>query len=251
MLDSTEGRRARPAEARLEARPLYAQARDLLRQRIVDGVWRPGHYLPSELRLAEELSVSLGTIRKAMEELVEQGLLERQHGRGTRVAAHSSDRARFRFLRLGPAGDGRFTPTGRVRRRQTASASAEEARLLDLAPGDPVVVLDRERRQDERVMVIERIVLPAALFGPLELPLDADLEEELYVLYQQQCGVTILRTHDEVAAKAADAETARRLGVARGSPVLEVTRVAFALDDRPVEYRISRAAGLRYRVDLE
>ena len=247
MLESTG--RVRPAEARLEARPLYLQARDLLKQRIIDGVWAPGQYLPSEMRLAEELNVSLGTIRRAMEELVEQGLLERFHGRGTRVAAHSSDRARFRFLRFGA--EGRFAPMGRVRARRVVPASAEEARALDIAPGAPSIVLDRERREGERVRIVERIALPAALFARLELPLDTDLDEELYVLYQRQCGVTVVRTHDEVSAEGADAETARRLGTAPGAPLLKVTRTAFALDGRPVEFRTSRAAGLHYGVDLE
>src|ERR671933_190903 len=125
MLDSSA--RPRPAEARPEARPLYLQARDLLKRRIIDGVWPPGHYLPSEMRLADELKVSLGTIRRAMEKLVPQGLLERLHGRGTRVASQSSDRARFRFLRFGPAEGGGFAPTGLVRRKWTAPASDEEA----------------------------------------------------------------------------------------------------------------------------
>jgi GntR family transcriptional regulator len=249
MLDSSA--RARPAETRLEARPLYLQARDLLKRRIINGGWPPGHYLPSETRLADELKVSLGTIRRAMEELVEQGLLERFHGRVTRVASQSSDRARFRFLRFGPADGGRFALTGLVRRRGTAPASAEEARRLALDPGDPVLILDRERREGERVRIVERIVLPAALFARLDVPLGADLAEEFYVLYQRQCGVTVMRTEDEVAAEAAGAETAERLGVAPGTPVLRITRIAFALDGRPVELRVSRAADLRYRVVLD
>jgi GntR family transcriptional regulator len=203
------------------------------------------------MRLAEELNVSLGTIRRAMEELVEQGLLERFHGRGTRVASQSSDRARFRFLRFGAEGEGRFTPTGRVRARRMIPASAEEAQALEIAPGMSVIVLDRERREGERVRIVERIVLPAAPFAQLELPLNTDLGEELYVLYQRQCGVTVVRTHDEVWAVGADAETARRLGLSRGAPLLRVARTAFALDGRPVEFRTSHAAGLRYLVDLD
>lgn len=236
---------------RVEARPLYMQARELLRSRIVEGTWPPGHYLPSEVRLAQELSVSLGTIRKAMGELVEQGLLERLHGRGTRVTAQSSARSRFRFFRFQRADGSRFVPAGRVLDVERRCAMAEEREALALPPRERVLVMRRERRDADRVVAVERIVVPLRLFENLDVAIGKDLGEELYVLYQQRCGVTIMATRDELAPDAADEETARQLGVTQGTPILRITRLASGLDGTPVELRVSRSASLHYRVDLE
>jgi GntR family transcriptional regulator len=236
---------------RVEPRPLYMQARELLRSRIVEGTWPPGHYLPSEARLAQELRVSLGTIRKAMEELVEQGLLERLHGRGTRVTAQSSARSRFRFFRFQRADGSRFVPAGRILGVERRSPSPDQRELLGLSTRERVLIIHRERRDGDRAIAIERIAVPLRLFENLDLPIGTDLGEELYVLYQQQCGVTIMATRDEIAPDSADAETARLLDVQQGTPILRITRLATALDGTPAELRVSRSASLHYRVDLE
>lgn len=248
-MDNSPGLRE-PAR-QLESRPLYLQARDLLRARIVDGTWPPGHFLPSEMRLAEEFGVSLGTVRKGMEELVGQGLLERLHGRGTRVAKQSSDRARFRFFRLQRPDGSRFVPVGRVLAVERRAAAREEAELFGLAPRQKVLVLDRERRDGAAVVATERLTLPERIFRRLDLPVGSDLGEELYVTYQEQCGVTVAATRDEIAAEAADEAAARLLGVPQGAPLLRISRLAFGLDGTVVEWRVNRTALLHYRVDLD
>lgn len=235
----------------LAARPLYQQARDLLVRRIIDGVWGPGGYLPSEQQLGRELGVSIGTLRKATEDLVAQGLLERQHGRGTRVVAHSSARSRFRFLRFVHA-DGRpFDPVARLLKRTVRAATRDERAFLELEAGDRVVSLHRLRSEAGAALVFERVALPADLFLPLDLDGKADMTEEVYVFYQQQCGVTIVRTSDQIALDAADVEIAKALGVALGAPLIRVRRIAFALDGRRAEYRESWTATLRYQTELD
>ena len=243
------GRSAAPGV--LEARPLYLQARDLLVQRIIAGVWKPGHYLPSETRLAHELGVSIGTIRKATEDLVEQGILERLHGRGTRVAAHSRASTRFRFLRLVHP-DGRpFNPVGRLLRRSLEKPSPDEQLALEIPVRTRVLVLLRQRCEDDLILVVERIVLQAATFERLELRTDEDMQNELYVLYQEQCGVTIVRTQDQIGAAIPDAEVARLLQAKAGVPMLRIRRVAYTLDGRPAELRESWTTALRYQTELE
>lgn len=235
----------------IEARPLYQQTRDLLVRRIIDGVWKPGTYLPSEQQLCSELGVSIGTMRKATEELVIQGLLERQHGRGTRVVPHSSASSRFRFLRFVHA-DGRpLDPVAHLLAQGVRAASAEERRQLDLDPGGKVLALTRIRSEKDQPLVYERLALPAQTFAALGLTTGEDIVEEVYVFYQERCGVTIMRTVDEVGIAAADAAMARHLGIAEGESVLQVRRLAFALDGRRVEYRESFTARLKYRTALE
>ncbi|RXF74172.1 GntR family transcriptional regulator [Hansschlegelia zhihuaiae] len=235
----------------LAPRPLYQQARELLVRKIIDGVWGPGGYLPSEQQLAREFGVSIGTLRKATDDLVDQGLLERQHGRGTQVVAHSSARSRFRFLRFFHA-DGRlFDPVARLLRRTVRAATAAERTHLALEKSARVVGLTRIRSEAGEALVFERIALPADLFLQLELDPRVELSEEVYVFYQRQCGVTIVRAEDQVALDAADAETAQALGLAEGAAVLRVRRVAYGLDGRRVEHRESWTAKLRYQVELD
>src|SRR3546814_11201727 len=68
-----------------EARPLYAQVRTLLLQRLIEGIWKPGTALPSEMQLAQELGVSQGTVRKALDDLAAENLVVRRQGSGTFV----------------------------------------------------------------------------------------------------------------------------------------------------------------------
>jgi len=192
----------------LASRPLYLQARDLMLRRIVDGIWKPGGYLPSEPQLATDLGVSIGTIRKAMEDLVGQGLLERQHGRGTQVVPHSSDRSRFRFLRF-VHGDGRpFRPVAHVIAAGVTRADAQDRARLALGAGARVLVLLRTRSEDGVPMVYERIALPADRFAQLGLEAGREMLEEIYVLYQARCGQTVARARDEIATDRASAAIA-------------------------------------------
>src|SRR5580704_8078982 len=87
---------------RLGARPLYAQVREVLVRRLVDGVWAPGEGLPSEMELAAELDVSQGTVRKALDTMAADKLLVRHQGRGTFVSIHDEARILFQFFKLAP-----------------------------------------------------------------------------------------------------------------------------------------------------
>ena len=240
-----------PSTVPLASRPLYLQARDLLLRRIVDGTWKPGGYLPSEPQLALDLGVSIGTIRKAMEDLVGQGLLERQHGRGTQVVPHSSDRSRFRFLRF-VHGDGRpFRPVARVLSAGTARADAQDRAALGLGVGAKVLVLLRTRSEDGVPLIYERIALPADSFAALKPEPGAEMLEEIYVLYQARCGQTVARARDTIATDRASPPIADALGCPPGTPLLLVRRVAVALTGDPIEYRQSWTAALHYRSDLD
>src|SRR5688572_11193907 len=79
----------------------YAALAAALRQRILDGEWPPGTALPAETSLAAEHGVALGTLRRALELMAEQGLIERQHGKGTFVRGGLSGAPMLRFFRFG------------------------------------------------------------------------------------------------------------------------------------------------------
>jgi len=233
-------------------RPLYQQVRDLLRQRISTGHWRPDEALPSESRLAAELKVSQGTVRKALDDLAAQNLVVRRQGRGTFVAAHSADRSLFHFFRLVGDDGERKLPSSRMLDCRRGMAGAAEAARLELAPGALVLRIDRLRLIRDQPAIIERIVVPQALFPGLDGPDHRPLPNTLYDLYQREYGVTIGRAAEQLKAVGASPEDAELLHLRTGAPLLEIDRLALDLDGRPVEWRLSRCVTehLHYAAEL-
>ena len=233
--------------------PLYARVESILTARIADGGWPPGHMLPSEIELAAELGVSQGTVRRALDAMVRRHMVERRQGSGTFVAQHTSERALFHFFRLTGLSGSASTPTSHVLALGNAGADAVEARRLKLARRAPVRRIRRLRMLGGVARILEWITLPGDLLGDFSLPVGRDMEDELYVLYQRRHGVSVARAEDFLSAITATAEAAQLLGITAGAALLRVERVAFDLNGRPVEWRVSvvDTRSLRYRVALE
>lgn len=227
-------------------RPLYQQVKELLVRRIVDGEWRPGDALPPEPALAEGYRVSQGTVRKALDELAKQNLVVRQQGKGTFVATHTKQRALFHFFHMVGDDGARALPDHVLLAVRAATANAAERAKLGLARGAGVIRIRRVRTLGKRPAIMERISLPAALFPAMGRSLPDDLPNELYHHYETVHGVTVARAIERLKAVAADAEDARQLGLKAGVPLLEIDRVAHALDGRAVEWRRSRCDTTRH-----
>ena len=90
------------------AAPLYRQVKQQLQRAIETGRCRPGHALPNETAIAGQLQVSIGTLRRAVDELVHEHVLVRRQGKGTFVALHGNDRFLFQFFHVEPRQDVRF-----------------------------------------------------------------------------------------------------------------------------------------------
>ena len=219
-------------------RPLYQQVYDVLVKQIAAGEWGPGESLPSEQALAVRLNVSQGTVRKALDALASDNLIDRRQGKGTYVAEHTHERAMFRFFRMARPGGARVLPTstGDVLKRRVARA-ADIAKLA-LKPGADVYEVIRLRDIDGVPAVLEKIVVPAALFPGLER--HDPLPNAIYALFQSEYGVNIVSTEEELRADAARKEDCRRLRLKPGAPLLNIDRVAISLEGARVEWRTSR-----------
>jgi GntR family transcriptional regulator len=228
-------------------RPLYAQTAELLTRRIADGTWAPGAPIPAEPAIAQELGVSPGTVRKALDALERRRLVERRQGRGTFVAAHTSERALFHFFRIVDQSDRREAPTSLVLDCRTGPATPDQAAALDLPEATPVHAVERLRFLGGQAVILERILLPADRFPGFRLPVLTEMTDELYVLYQRDHGVTIARAEERLSAVAATAEQAAKLDLRAGTPLLEIQRVAFDVADRPVERRVTWVDTDRHR----
>ena len=228
----------------------YAALASALRRRVVDGEWPPGTALPAETRLAAEHGVALGTLRRSLELLAEQGLIERHHGKGTFVRGGLAGAPMLRFFRFG-AGDGEV-PQSRIVSRHPVVAAPEVARRLGIARGDPVLKLQRLRSLGGQPRLFEEIWLPLPLFAPLlEIP-PAEWGQLLYPFFVQHCGVGIARATDEIGFAHLTGPQARALDLPAGHPGVAVTRQAYDIAGRCVELRVTRgdAFAFHYTVTI-
>lgn len=225
-------------------RPLYQQVYDFLVKQIAAGEWGPGESLPSEQALAGRLSVSQGTVRKALDALAADSLIDRRQGKGTYVAEHTHERALFRFFRMARPGGVRAVPTSTGETLRRRPARAADAARLSLGPGAQVYELNRIRLIDGEPAVLEKIVLPAEMFAGFER--HDPVPNALYALYQREYGVNIVSAEEELRADAAKKEDCRRLRIQPGAPLLHIDRVALSLEGARVEWRTSRCDTTRY-----
>ena len=221
-------------------KPLYRQVYEVIVRRMAQGAWKAGEALPSEQALARELSVSQGTVRKVLDALTAEKLLERRQGKGTFIAENTQERALFRFFRISRPGGERALPASGGEKIKVRASRAPDQAKLDLSRGDKVVEIMRTRILDGRPAIREVIVVPAALVPGLEAR--APLPNTLYSLYQTVYGLNITAAQEELSAEIADAEDARVLGVEPGSAILSIDRLAVSLEGLKVEWRRSRLA---------
>ena len=219
--------------------PLYKEVKRLLTQSLAAGEWTPGAALPSETRLAQRYRVSIGTVRKAMDELVAERILLRHQGRGTFVASHNARRMLFHFFHIVPAGGGREQPQTELLSFRRAKADADSAARLNIAPGAPVFRISNLLRLGGSPVVLDEITLPAQRFPRLSERIFRDRDSTIYQLYQERYGINVVRSAERLSAALADRASAKLLGVPAGSPLLRIKRVALSYHNLPVELRTS------------
>jgi GntR family transcriptional regulator len=229
-----------PTGGETEGRPLYRKLKAALIARIISGEWQPGDVLPSEQALAAQYGVAQGTARKAIDQLVAEGLVVRRHGKGTYVATHDWQRALSQFFRLiGDDGSAEL-PVAQIIQHSTGVATADEALRLRLRSRAKVIRFVRTRSFNATPVIVEHISLPFAMFPTLSRKAEATLPPFLYEHFGKRYGVLIREASENLRAVAANADDATLLGVRTGSPLLEIDRVAISVQGTPVEWRVSR-----------
>ena len=230
--------------------PFYRQLGEQLRSRIAAGAWGPGRAIPSERELMRSTGLSRMTVRQAVAELTHEGLLRRDHGRGTFVVSPGvaqAVRGVYSFSD-GVRALGR-TPSSRLLIREVVPATDEQATALALETGEPVIRLVRLRLVDDLPAMVDAAAIPLRLCPDL---LTADLSGSLYALLRDDYGLPPLRSTDTLEAMAATAELSAALDIAPGSPLILMRRLALTHDDVPLELteEYARPDRCRYRISL-
>ena len=235
-----------------ERLPLYQRLREEMLAKISAGEWTPGAPIPTEAELTRHYGVAIGTVRKAVDTLVNEGLLLRSQGRGTFLRRPNFETSLARFFRQVNAGGGREIPTSRILSMTLRTPSKTITDALKLIEGEEVVYMERLRMVEDRALFHEEIWLSASRFGAL-LEIDsASFGELLYPLYEKQCGQCIASAKETLTVGAADKAIADTLSIKVGAPMVSIERTALGYDRCPLEYRLSRAAadGFRYQIEI-
>lgn len=227
------------AAGNLTFNPLYKEVKIRLTRSLIAGEWKPGEAIPSEARLAERFNVSVGTIRKAIDELVAENILVRQQGRGTFVATHTEDRTLFYFFHIVGKDGTKELPSHELLDFQKAKADAEAERALRIARGDRVLRIQNLLRLGGKAVIFDEIVMPVALYPDLDEKTFVQREGTIYGLYQARYGINVVRISERLSAASANVRTANVLGIKPNAPVLLIKRIAYTYHDKPVELRTS------------
>lgn len=206
--------------------PIFKQIAAQLRLEIEQGKLHLGDVIPGERELAESLHVSRMTLRAAVDELVDEGLLMRQRGRGT-IVAHvriNKQAQVIGFMSFTEEMRARgLTPSSRILAFKSEIADAAVSAQLDLPVGAQVILLKRVRLANGEPMALERCYLPHERFSRL---LQFDLSaRSLYDVLEREFDTRPTRCEETVEAIELDGPEARALGCKRGAPALLVTRV--------------------------
>lgn len=139
-----------------------------LRERILQGEWSPGEVIPSESALAHSYGVALGTLRQALSLLVEDGVLQRRHGKGTFVTTGVDGASMMRFFRFRGVDDSQHTtPHSLILSSRMRTANPQECSTFGIQAGAQVFQFERLRSLATDPCLLETIVLPLPRFGKL------------------------------------------------------------------------------------
>ena len=228
------------ASPTFETRPLYLQVHSRLIGFIIQGDWKPGQMIPNEVELARDFGVSVGTMRKALQTLTEQGLLKRRQGRGTYVTEVES--------RYGASLDNFRTTNHEPLQWRVLSVSLtsgvstdDEAEGLECSTGEPVFRIRRVQLDEiSKSTMLEQCCVTQRRFAGLDR--DTDAHSLPIASLARRYGLLIAPGAERVDLIVSKPEQAKALNIAAGTALLRLMRTAKCFDGIPVDFRIAYCA---------
>jgi GntR family transcriptional regulator len=235
--------------AALPTQPLYAQIKDTLRERILDGTYAPHSQMPSEHDLCAAFDVSRITVRQALGDLQKEGLVFKRHGKGTFVAKPKAFQNVTSLQGFAEA----MTSMGheivnQLRSFRVVEADRHIAARLQLQEGAPVVEIHRIRLLNREPVSLEITWVPEAFGQRLA---NADLAtRDIFLILENDCGVPLGHAELAIDAILANDDIAHALRVEENSAVLRIERLTHDASGTPIdyEYLYFRGDAFQYRL---
>lgn len=219
--------------------PIYYQLQELILKDIENGSLLPGAMIPTERQLVESYGVSIGTVKKAILNLVHRGYLYRIQGKGTFVTGTTLRRESLRYYRLLESFDGiesnltvKPLQMGRVPGFHPAN------RLLGIRADQSLFELKRIFLLEGSPIVFSISYLPQNLFRKLDTyPSDEFEKKPLYATIEEKFGLPTISNRELIGAAFPSREAAEALGIRKDRPVLYIEMLSFTYRKKPYEYR--------------
>lgn len=221
--------------------PAYYRLQQELLEKIRNGTWKSGERIPPERELAASSGLSVGTVKKAILNLVQAGYCYRVQGKGTFVSKTSIDRDSVKYYRMRNAfqGTNALMSVDNVDVRDCVAPPAA-AEALELAPGTICLAVTRSIMNDERPLVhTVSYVDKTSCDALLRLDKSELTSIPLYILLDRYCNMPTVHCDEIITVENTHREAALLLGVAENTPLLCARMLARMPSGRPCEYRIS------------
>lgn len=215
--------------------PLYYQLKQTIMKWIEDGQYLPGALIPSEKQLQEMFEISRTTVRLALKELEQEGLLVRSPGKGTFVACTKMESGPRRLLSFTQEMyDYGYSPGSQIVSIEKELPAGRTAKMLEISEEERVWRLERIRLADAVPMVTEINCIPTALVKNLDMSMLKT--QSFYEFLEREHGIVIAYARERVECRLANMRESKHLDILKGSPLLYIERLTYGyLKSRPME----------------
>lgn len=229
----------------MSPQPLYLQIKETLKQRILEGVYAPHERLPSESELMATFKVSRITVRQALRDLHNEGLIFTSQGKGTFASKPKAVQDIHRLEGFGEAMAAKgYDTSARLIGIREVNASRDVQEKLELKPREKVIEVTRVRYLNREPVSVDTSYFPqdvgSRLFGK-------DLTDDIFPMLENQLGVELGCADISLEARPVDSETASLLSLETGNAVMWVERLTRDASGRPIDYEYLAFRGDSYR----
>ena len=230
--------------------PLYYQLKQYLEEKIERGDLKPGEFIPSEREMSEQFGISRMTVRQALQELVVEGKLIREKGKGTVVAEPKINQGLLKLTSFSEDMLSRgMRPGAKVVDVSVKTEHSGISKKLRIGEDAPLLVITRVRMADEQPMALETTHLPLSRFAGLDK--DNFKNMSIYEHLKDQYGVVTTSATQTIEVGMPNTREAELLKIERNVPVILIERVTFDQQREPMELVKSTYRGDRYKLYAE
>ncbi|MEA5076996.1 MAG: GntR family transcriptional regulator [Anaerolineaceae bacterium] len=231
--------------------PYHYQLTELIRKLISQELWKQGDKLPSEREFCETFEISRITVRKALDALASEGLIQTNKGIGTFVSEQKylEKWSSFPIGFTDSLANQGYRIETQVLNLEIIPSTENIAKELEITEGDSVVHLHRLRFIAQEPILLVSSYLPQHLVPGIE---ENNFDHKsLYQVLRTVYGIEIDRVKRGIEAVAANEKEAKQLHVKLGAPLLQIESTSYTSDGKPVEYFVAKRRGDRTRFEFE
>lgn len=212
--------------------PVYYQLKNIIQQKIQNGEYEEGGLIPSERELSEVFNISRMTVRQALNQMVAEGLLLREKGKGTFVAKRKIEQRNIKSFSESVRSKG-MVPSTNVLYFKKEKVGDDIKSALGLFSDEPVYVIKRLRLANDLPVALEEVFIPERYCPNLER---FKLETSLYELIHEEFGIKIAFMDNIIEASGATADERKLLKIAASAPVLRISGVSFISEEEKFSF---------------